>query len=196
MVIILDTIERGNRIDVRIVNYATQHYFDEKLNTFDTEYDKENLVQELWDNIYKFCIEYKRKTAFLVEVSPNSIDREKNFKDLIDSRLIHLVEKNTTNKHYPGKRFNAYILNMGSYAKFLNIRKNPIQEIDILQEYSRPGDSPIRSTTPILKEGDLKDINELIQKQNKIEQEKIKRKKAEFNKISEDIKDKKITRWI
>jgi len=110
--------EETKGINVRMVNSSAQKYFDEKISNDSTEYEQTNLTKELWEKIYDYCIKITKKTAFLIEVSQNSLDKRKNFLDLIDARKIHLVGKNITHKQQPGKRYNAYILNVGCYSKF------------------------------------------------------------------------------
>jgi hypothetical protein len=69
------------------------------------------------------------------------------FNDLIDLRLIHIVKKQETHKKFTGKLFEAYILDMGSYATQLRLRQK-IEEIDIFMKYGIKGDSPFRFKVP------------------------------------------------
>lgn len=187
---VLDKInEENQKINISLINDASQKYFDEKLSSFNTEYDRENKIKELWEDISRFCIDLKRTTAFLVEVKPDAIDNKKNFRDLIDTRLIHPAAKNITSKIYSGRRFNAYILNMGSYAKQLGLRKNPLTEINILQTYEKTGDSPFRFGTPILSNEDLEKINDLLREQEEKELTKIKKERKIINSSKKAIQN-------
>lgn len=185
---VLDNIQQNKKIDTKLINYSAQKYFDEKLSDFSTEYEKSQKVRELWEKIFYFCIEIKKTTAFLVEVNPDAIDKRKNFQDLIDARLIHLVKKNITSKTHSGKRFNAYILSVGSYAKYIGLRKRPIKEINILRDDAKAGDSVFRYGTPILKSNDLDKTNEELKSIEENELKMVKKERNNLRELSEKAK--------
>ncbi|MBW2993320.1 hypothetical protein KY317_01980, partial [Candidatus Woesearchaeota archaeon] len=90
-------------------------------------------------------IEESKITAFLIKKgSPGKKELSNMFNDLIDLRLVHLIRKQETKKKITGVRFEAYILDMGSYANLIRLSKG-IEEIDIFSKYERKGDSPFRA---------------------------------------------------
>lgn len=186
MVKILDNLEESNKIDKRIINKASQSYFNEKLINF----NKNNSgIYELWDKIESFCIKVHSRTAFLIESDKKSMLEDDNFKALIDARIIHLVDRNITKKSQPGKRFDAYILNIGSYVKGLNLRKDKVHEINILKKFSKTRDSELRSIAPIIDDNSLKNVENLILNKNKILKDKEK-KAVEKEKVKKPIMKK------
>ncbi len=143
------------KINKNKINNGAQKYFSDKMNEFETKEFSDGKALSLFQEIYKKLIEEEKTTSFLIEkeTTPNGLF--KIFNNLIDLRVIHLVRKRLTKKKKPGKIFDAYILDMGSYSNLLRLGKG-IKEIDIFEEYvGRKGDNPFRALSKIL------DINKI-----------------------------------
>lgn len=74
----------------------------------------------------------QQKTGFLLRNPCEDNSLEERVKNLMDYRLIHPVIKNITLNKYKGT-FIAYILDIGAYTPFINIKReeDKIRELNI-----------------------------------------------------------------
>jgi hypothetical protein len=83
-------------------------------------------LETLFVDLVKFCLDEKRKTAFLV--SKDDVDRYPDVHDLIqqlmDFKLIHLVDESTSAASGRPGRFEAYTLD---FALFMEPRRRNIE---------------------------------------------------------------------
>ncbi len=74
-------------------------------------------LEEYLEHIIKFVFNEKRTNCFLI--SKDELDSQPEFKqairELVDLRLIHLVDDNTSKAPSDGKRYEAYIIDVGLY---------------------------------------------------------------------------------
>lgn len=104
----------------------------------------ELFIEQLREGVYR----KKRTNCFLVaksELNANILGRQA-INDLFDLRLIHLVDKNTSSAPSDGRRYEAYIIDVGLYD---NARPRQFNQIDPSYRDDRARRDELRSS-PIL----------------------------------------------
>lgn len=193
MILILNRLDENTKIGVYLINESAQDYYENKLSNIESEYEQVNQIKELFDKLFYLCIEKYKTTGFIIENVTNALHEQKAFKDLIDNRLIHLIEKNISAKAYSGKRFNGYILSVGSYAKLLRLKNNKQpHEINIIKDPQRPIDSEIRSIAPAISD---KEIEQLDLKNVTFTATPIKIKKIKKEVHDNDLNTNALLKW-
>jgi len=131
----LDFDSTNLKIDKKIINSAAKELFREKEQDLNSNYAHANNVKQFYDDVFTFCVKYNKKTGFLLRQPCTDKKIEEQVKNLMDHRLIHPIVKNMTLNKFRGT-FAAYILDVGSYQPFLNIRieDEKIKELDILRK--------------------------------------------------------------
>lgn len=129
----LDAQRRGrDKIDVRAVREAArQHYEKDKAGNLS---DAQHAVLE---RIIADVIGDKRARSFLLL---REHARHPMVESLFDFRVIHLVERGYADKENPGKRYNIYTLDYGTYVDLINTKTAP--ELGF-EEVAEPGDARI-----------------------------------------------------
>lgn len=132
---IIDNIsfdESNIKIDKKVIDMAAELLFKEKLQDLESEKAQSDKIKPFYEDIFNFCIKYNKKTGFLLRNPCEDSDLEEKVKNLMDYRLIHPVIKNITLNKYKGT-FVAYILDIGAYAPFINIKReeDKIRELNI-----------------------------------------------------------------
>lgn len=129
------------RINVNIVNEAANLYFREtkRSDLYSDSEDEMQYLEKVLRHITEFCISEKKKNVFLISVE----DIEKNtsldeaLMQLCDFRSIHEVHENTSSAFRPGKRFKAYLLDVGLYAYPQRRGDNRVEEVRFWEKDER-----------------------------------------------------------
>lgn len=109
---------RNTRIGKVEVNEKAIASIRTKLDTFNIDSKDESIILDACLNMLKRKIYSENRTnAFLIaknefEVCPQA---KQSVKELVDLRLIHLVNKNTSSAPSDGRRYEAYVLDIGLY---------------------------------------------------------------------------------
>lgn len=91
--------------------------------------DEDSILQDCLSHIKRYVYDEKRTNAFLVpkdDLEKDAAGRQA-IRELVDLRLIHLVDHNTSKAPSDGRRYEAYILDIGLYD---NSRPRNFNQID------------------------------------------------------------------
>jgi len=111
-------VASGEKIGKLDVTEEAISRFDSKLDNFKTDSGNEGNILEIYlTNIKKKIYLEKRTNAFLVSKQEMEIHHQARqaIQELIDLRLIHQVEKNTSSAPSDGLQYEAYILDISLY---------------------------------------------------------------------------------
>jgi hypothetical protein len=114
----LDAQRRGrDKIDIRAVREAArQHYEKDKAGNLS---DAQHAVLE---RVIADVIGEKHARSFLLA---REHAQHPMIESLFDLRVVHLVERGYADKENPGKRYNIYTLDYGTYVDLINTKKAP-----------------------------------------------------------------------
>lgn len=92
-------------------------------------------LEQVFNDLYRFCVIEKRKTAFLVSKDESQINLEGHniIQQLMDAKLIHVIEPDTSAASSRPGRFEAYTLDT---ALFMEPRRRGLE----LVEFWKRGD--------------------------------------------------------
>lgn len=104
----------------RVIGEAARQYLNEvKMQNFSEDsIGDSTTLEQLIGRIRKFAIEEKRKTVFLVdqeECKRHPVEYD-GLKQLMDLRLVHLVDSNTSATYGGRKRYEGYMVDAGIWA--------------------------------------------------------------------------------
>ena len=109
------TAEGRKRVTVSNVNVSASETLSIKLQDFAADAsDRKDNLDSLFESITRFCIQEKRKNAFLVEVRSND-DLYSNVMHLVQLRLLHVVSEGITVGKV-GRKYIGLILDYGLYT--------------------------------------------------------------------------------
>ncbi|MCK6473497.1 MAG: ATP-binding protein [Planctomycetes bacterium] len=103
------------RVSITSVNAAASEMAEQKMRDLgqDLRGEKEKILSTLED-IKTFCINAKKKNAFLVEINSRG-ETYKNVQELIALRLVHVLHEGIT-PNEAGRRYQALLLDYGFYV--------------------------------------------------------------------------------
>ena len=144
---------RGPKIGVEDVNGAAGEYDSSKREELsrDTLGEGERLEQE-FARIGKFVKDYSNANVFLMDKDLPDADKEP-VEELVDLRLIHRVKASVTVADRPGKKFEAYMLDVSQYTASRKKR-----ELEIIEFWRADATDSIRRPGLIYKEFDGKNV--------------------------------------
>lgn len=120
-------------------------------------------IERVYRDLVDFCINKKKKTAFLIsqEESPSCPEIHEVIRQLMDFKLIHVIEPDTSAAAGRKGRFEAYTLD---FARFMEPRK---RNIDIIKfwKYDKKGRRVGVREAPVYR---LNKAKEIIKKDNDI----------------------------
>ena len=107
--------EDRKRVTVSNVNVAASETLTTKLHEFNVDAsDRSAPLTQLFESIRRFCVEEKRKNAFLVEVNTED-DLYSNVMSLVQLRLLHIISEGITVGKV-GRKYIGLILDYGLYT--------------------------------------------------------------------------------
>ena len=122
---------------LRINEAARQYAEDTKLPEINEDLDVDaDLVKLLLYDISRFAKEVKKKNCFHVDLDQLAADPEIQhlIDSLVDSRLIHLISDDTTNSKRAGRRFAAYLVDVGLYGHPQRRGDRSIEEVEFWEK--------------------------------------------------------------
>ncbi len=129
----LDAQRRGrDKIDIRAVREAARQHYEK-----DKAVNLSNTQHAVLERIIADVIGGKHARSFLLL---REHARHPTVESLFDFRIIHLIERGYADKENPGKRYNIYTLDYGTYVDLINTKKAP--ELGF-EEASTSGDDRI-----------------------------------------------------
>ena len=109
------TAEGRKRVTVSNVNVAASETLSIKLREFETDaVGRSDDLKEVLESIKTFCIQDKRKNAFLVEIQSDT-DLFSSVMRLVQLRLLHIVTEGITIGEV-GRKYIGLILDYGFYT--------------------------------------------------------------------------------
>ena len=107
---------RGDRVSATDVNQAAGEYESSKRDELkrDTLEERQD-VEKAFDAVKTFCLDNVDANCFLLE-KDRTDSSARLIEELVDLRLLHLVQSRVTVRDRPGKLFVAYMLDLGQYA--------------------------------------------------------------------------------
>lgn len=109
------TVEGKQRVAVSHVNIAASEMITTKLKEVEADSSgQSDELLRLTDKLKSFCVEHKRKNAFLVENENNSLF-QKNLRKLINLRVLHVISEGITIGK-AGQKYIGLILDYGFYT--------------------------------------------------------------------------------
>lgn len=109
----------GDTISVNHVRSgARQWYSRDKSSVLKNNPELSSLLNHIIDDV----IGHRRARAFLLQ----SDLREDRIDRLFDSRLLHVLKKNVSDRDNPGRRYDVYKLDYGCYVDLINTTKAPL----------------------------------------------------------------------
>ncbi|WP_300156764.1 hypothetical protein [Solidesulfovibrio sp.] len=126
-----DTVRRSrDRIDQRSILEAARGWFEKDKNeALDIP------LRDLLSKIINEVIGHRSARSFLL---PNELQKHPSIQKLFDLRVLHLVQRGYADKDNPGKRYNIYTLDYGTYVDLLKTSRQPRDYVAI--ENSNDGD--------------------------------------------------------
>jgi hypothetical protein len=107
---------RGDRIAAEDVNQAAGQVEGPKREELKRDtFDERGRIEGAFNEIRSFCIERAKSNCFLREKDLND-DASAMIDELVDLRLLHLVQSRVTIPGKPGKIYVAYLLDLGQYS--------------------------------------------------------------------------------
>ncbi|HTP33180.1 MAG TPA: hypothetical protein VMJ75_13470 [Candidatus Acidoferrales bacterium] len=106
----------GDRISVPDVNQAAGEYEASKRDELkrDTLEERQD-VESAFEAVKTFCLERANANCFLLEKDRTDAGA-RLIEELVDLRLLHLVQSRVTVRDRPGKLYVAYMLDLGQYT--------------------------------------------------------------------------------
>ena len=178
----IDFLKQNPKIDYRVINKAAHNLFLDKQKNLETAYAKKRKLDLFFNEIFDFCTKYNNRTAFLI--NKNSKQKERTIlnklNDIIDFKIIHLIHSNLHLTHPSKDVFEAYCLDLGSYALWLHkkIGDLELQETDILKKDAKGYPQTIRS----------------LRERNTLSEENINKGKKDIKRINQKISKKTKTK--
>lgn len=109
------TIEGRRKVSVSNVNMAASEAINTKLREIESDVSAEaSHLNETLEAIREFCVNYKRRNAFLVEIRTDNSDYEE-VRKLVDLRLLHVINEGITIGE-AGRKYLGLILDYGFYT--------------------------------------------------------------------------------
>ncbi|HLF79224.1 MAG TPA: hypothetical protein VJB57_17220 [Dehalococcoidia bacterium] len=107
---------RGQRIAAQDVNQAAGEYESGKRDELkrDTLEEREQ-IEDAFEAVKSFCLDRAKANCFLLEKDRTDIGAGL-IEELVDLRLLHLVQSRVTIPDRPGRLYVAYMLDLGQYA--------------------------------------------------------------------------------
>lgn len=107
---------RGPRIAAQDVNQAAGELDATKRDELkrDTLEERES-IEQAFDKVKEFCLGEKQVNCFLIEKDRNDVGTDL-IEELVDLRLLHLVQSRVTVWGRAGKLYEAYMLDLGQYT--------------------------------------------------------------------------------
>jgi len=164
--------EEEIKFDKKLIDKAANRLFIEKLQDLNSEYAIEKEIKQFFEKIRKFCLVYNKKTVFLIKEDSLSSETLNKINNLVDHRLIHKIASNISLTKHRGP-FIAYILDLGSYSPYLNIKRKEhrITEVNILRKDPYKKDTLLEvralSIKNELTNENLKESYDFVQKEKK-----------------------------
>jgi len=123
-------LSRGNEIGKVQVTDAAISTLNSKLESMKEDSgDEDAILSNCLSHIKRFVYDEKRTNAFLIskdDLDSNSIGHQA-IRELVDLRLIHLVDHNTSKAPSDGRRYEAYIIDVSLYD---NSRPRSFTQVD------------------------------------------------------------------
>ncbi len=113
--------------------------------------DEDVILEDYLAKIRKYVFSIKRTNCFLVakdELETN-VQLKQAIRELVDLRLLHLIDDNTSKAPSDGRRYEAYILDLGLYD---NSRPRNFKQIDPSQRDERSRKDELRASPVVSKE--------------------------------------------
>lgn len=107
---------RGDRIAATDVNQAAGEYESSKRDELKRDTLEERVkVETSFEAAKAFCLDQANANCFLLQ-KDRSDEPARLIEELVDLRLLHLVQSRVTVRDRPGKLFVAYMLDLGQYT--------------------------------------------------------------------------------
>jgi hypothetical protein len=133
---------RGEKVGAEDVNNASGEYDSSKREELSRDtLDESDVLQQEFDAIISFARDYANANVFLVDraIPEDKID---SIEELVDLRLIHRIKGAVTVSDRPGKKFEAFMLDLSQYSASRKKRDFELIEFwrpDATDKIRRPG---------------------------------------------------------
>ena len=126
------TVKNQKKVSITSINAAVSEMAEEKIKYIDTDaLGQYDAVRSVLENVRQFCVNDKRKNAFLVEIQ-NDNPTFNRIKELEALRLFHVLHEAFTPRE-AGHRFMALMLDYGFYVGIRAARS-----VDLFQKEPKP----------------------------------------------------------
>jgi Cdc6-like AAA superfamily ATPase len=144
---------RGQKVGVEDVNAAAGEYDSSKREELSRDtLDESQRLEEEFTRIGRFVKEYSNANVFLLDKSLPDLEIAP-IEELVDLRLIHRVKSSVTVGDRPGKKYEAFMLDVSQYTA---ARKK--RELEIIEFWRAGATDSIRRTGLIYKEFDGQNV--------------------------------------
>lgn len=124
-----DSQRRGrNNIEIKSIFEAARQWFEK-----DKEQNLDDSLRAVLTRIVDKVIGKRHARAFLI---PRELEKHPVVQSLFDSRVLHLLQRGYADKDNPGRRYNIYTLDYGTYVDLINTSKQPLFEITVPESSS------------------------------------------------------------
>jgi hypothetical protein len=149
---------RGEKVGAEDVNNASGEYDSSKREELSRDtLDESEVLQQEFIAIINFAREYANANVFLVDRAIPE-DKVDSIEELVDLRLIHRIKGAVTVSDRPGKKFEAFMLDLSQYSASRKKR-----DFELIEFWKPDATDKIRRPGLIYKE---LDGNEIITKAN------------------------------
>jgi hypothetical protein len=108
-------------IERKSILEAARQWFEK-----DKEQNLDQSLRTVLSQIVDKVIGSRRARSFLI---PRELEKHPVIQQLFDCRVLHLVQRGYADKDNPGRRYNIYTLDYGTYVDLINTSKQP--ELDM-----------------------------------------------------------------
>lgn len=144
---------RGPKVGVEDVNGAAGEYDSSKREELSRDtLDESQQLEEEFTRVGSFVKDYANANVFLMDKGLPDSEME-SIEELVDLRLIHRVKSSVTVADRPGKKFEAFMLDVSQYTASRKKR-----DLEIIEFWRPDATDSIRRTGLIYKEFDGKNV--------------------------------------
>lgn len=137
---------RGEKIGAEDVNLAVGSYGDLKREEFARDSLEDRVaLEKAFDDVRNFCINISGANCFLLDQAADE-ETISAIEELMDLRLLHLVQSRVTVSKRPRSAFKAYMLDMSQY-----VGARARRDLDLVEFWKRGTEERLRKVSLIYK---------------------------------------------
>jgi hypothetical protein len=140
-------------ITMKHIRTAAMNWYEEdKLANI----DRDSIAYKILEGIINHVITKFKKKAFLVT---SELSRDEDLQSLVDLRLLHRIHQGWSSKSEPGKRYDIFSIDYGSFIRLLDTKEGREIDLDLFKDLTTQEKVALEQPLPDL---DLRSIRRII----------------------------------